>query len=72
MPRGILEAKAACDSPARDTQLSDPSRPIIAYCASAARSAFAAQTLQELGFSNVRSMAGGFLAWQSESRPVEH
>jgi rhodanese-related sulfurtransferase len=71
IPRGTLEPKAAADSPARDSQLSDPSRPIIAYCGSGARSAFAAQTLQELGFTNVQSMAGGFQAWEAESRPVQ-
>jgi rhodanese-related sulfurtransferase len=71
IPRGTLEPRAAADSPARDSQLSDPARPIIAYCGSGARSAFAADTLQELGFTNVRSMAGGFQAWQTESRPIE-
>lgn len=71
IPRGTLEPRAAADSPARDSQLSDPSRPIIAYCGSGARSAFAAVTLQALGFTNVQSMAGGFQAWQNESRPVE-
>jgi rhodanese-related sulfurtransferase len=71
VPRGMLEPKAAADSPARDSQLTDPQRPIVAYCGSGARSALAAVTLAELGFTNVRSMAGGFQAWQRESRPVD-
>jgi len=71
IPRGMLEPKAAADSPARDSQLSDPQRPIVAYCGSGARSAFAAVTLAELGFTNVRSMAGGFQAWERESRPID-
>lgn len=71
IPRGLLEPKAAADSPARDSQLGDPARPIIVYCGSGARSALAAVTLQELGFRNVRSMAGGFQAWSQEERPVE-
>jgi rhodanese-related sulfurtransferase len=71
IPRGILEPKAALDSPLRDSQLSDPERPIIAYCGSGARSALAAATLQQLGFSQVRSMAGGFQAWSQEGRPIE-
>ena len=71
IPRGVLEPKAAADSPARDSQLGDPARPIIVYCGSGARSALAAVTLQELGFRNVRSMAGGFQAWSREDRVVE-
>ena len=67
---GILEPKAALDSPARDSQLSDPERPIITYCGSGARSALAAATLQQLGFSQVRSLAGGFQAWTQEGRPI--
>ncbi|NNL68265.1 MAG: hypothetical protein HKP30_18595 [Myxococcales bacterium] len=71
IPRGVLEPKAAADSPARDSQLGDHARPIIVYCGSGARSALAAVTLQELGFRNVRSMAGGFQAWSREDRVVE-
>jgi len=70
IPRGILEPKAALDSPLRDFQLSDPERPIIAYCGSGARSALAAATLQQLGFSQVRSLAGGIEAWTQEGRPI--
>ena len=70
IPRGILEPKAALDSPARDSQLSDPERPIITYCGSGARSALAAATLQQLGFSQVRSLAGGIEAWTQEGRPI--
>jgi rhodanese-related sulfurtransferase len=70
IPRGMLEPKAALDSPARDPQLSDPERPIIAYCGSGARSALAAATLQQLGFSQVRSLAGGIEAWTQEGRPI--
>ncbi|HKJ23452.1 MAG TPA: rhodanese-like domain-containing protein [Myxococcota bacterium] len=71
IPRGMLEPKAAADSPARDSQLADPERPIVAYCGSGARSALAAVTLAELGFTHVRSMAGGFQAWAAESRPID-
>ena len=30
----------------------------------------AATTLQEMGFSNVKSMAGGFAAWKAEGREI--
>jgi molybdopterin/thiamine biosynthesis adenylyltransferase/rhodanese-related sulfurtransferase len=42
----------------------DRSRPVILYCASAARSAFAAKTLEELGYTNVHSLLGGFTDWK--------
>jgi molybdopterin/thiamine biosynthesis adenylyltransferase len=38
------------------------------YCAGGVRSAFAARTLQELGYTNVFSMAGGFGKWKDEGR----
>ncbi len=36
---------------------------VVVYCAGGVRSAFAARTLQELGYTNVTSMAGGFGRW---------
>ena len=42
--------------------------PVLVYCAGGVRSAFAAKTLQELGYSNVVSMAGGFGKWKNEGR----
>ena len=70
VPRGLLEVKADQSMPPHDVRLADRSQPIIAYCASGARSLLAASTLQEMGFSNVKSMAGGFGAWKQEGRNV--
>src|SRR5580704_2005646 len=53
IPRGHLEAQAENKLPDRDA-------PIVVYCAGGNRSAFAAKTLQDLGYSDVVSMAGGF------------
>lgn len=36
---------------------------VIIYCANGNRSAFAADTLQEMGYGGVASMAGGFRDW---------
>ena len=71
VPRGVIEPKAAHDSPLREPQLSDFDRAIVVYCASGVRSALAADSLQGLGFSNVRSLAGGFGAWKNGGLPVE-
>ena len=61
IPRGHLEAQV-------ENRMSDKAAPIIAYCAGGVRSAFASKTLQELGYTNVVSMAGGFGKWKDEGR----
>jgi len=70
VPRGLLEAKADLAFPHREPKLADRHQPVVIYCASGVRSLLAAVTLQEMGFSNVKSMAGGFAAWKSEGRAV--
>ncbi|MDQ6964847.1 MAG: rhodanese-like domain-containing protein [Mariprofundales bacterium] len=70
IPRGVLELKADLDFPMRETRLTDRDQEVILYCASGGRSLLAAATLQEMGFSNVKSMAGGFCGWQEEGRRV--
>ena len=61
IPRGHLEAQA-------ETRL-DRTKPVVVYCAGGNRSAFAAETLSALGFTDVVSMAGGFGRWKNEGRP---
>ena len=43
----------------------DRATPVILYCAGGVRSLFAAQTLSEMGYTDVASMTGGFQAWKS-------
>jgi molybdopterin/thiamine biosynthesis adenylyltransferase len=62
VPRGHLESQIENKLPDRDA-------PVVIYCAGGTRSAFAAKTLQELGYSDVVSMAGGFGRWKNEGRP---
>ena len=59
--RGHLEAQV-------ETKIVDKSVGVIVYCAGGVRSAFAAKTLQELGYTNVSSMAGGYGKWKDEGR----
>src|SRR3954463_193302 len=61
IPRGHLESKI-------ETQVADRSTPIVIHCASGVRSAFSAKTLQDLGYTDVVSMAGGFNKWKDEGR----
>lgn len=62
IPRGHLEAQV-------EGRLADKTVPVVVYCAGGVRSAFAAKTLQELGYAEVYSMAGGFSRWKDEGRP---
>ena len=57
VPRGYLESRIEGVVP-------DKSQPVILYCAAANRSAFAAKTLEELGYEHVYSLAGGFTDWK--------
>ncbi len=72
VPRGFLEVKADLAHPKRDPWLEDRSRPLVIYCGGGNRSALAAQTLQQMGFERVVSMAGGWSAWKGRGYPVEH
>ncbi len=70
IPRGILEAKADPTSPRHDPAL-DPGKQVIVYCRSGARSALAAVTLTELGFTDVVNLAGGITAWKEAGLPTD-
>ena len=59
--RGQLESSI-------ENRISDRSTPIVAMCAGGVRSAFAAVTLAELGYTEVVSMDGGFNKWKDEGR----
>ena len=61
IPRGHLEAQV-------ETRILDKQSPVVVYCAGGVRSAFAAKTLGELGYTSVVSMAGGFGKWKDEGR----
>jgi len=64
IPRGSLESRIEQAVPERG-------RPVLLYCAAGNRSAFAARTLQELGYQNVSSLAGGFTDWKRNGHPTE-
>src|SRR5262245_13591195 len=59
--RGNLESQV-------EGRILDRDAPVLVYCAAGVRSAFAAQTLAELGYTNAVSMAGGFNRWKDEGR----
>ncbi len=69
-PRGMLEFYADPTSPYHLPEL-DPSRRVILHCAAGGRSALAADTLQQMGYTDVAHLDGGFTAWKEAGRPVE-
>ncbi len=61
IPRGQLESNIENRVPARDTKM-------VVMCAGGVRSAFAVQTLEQLGYDHTVSMDGGFNKWKDEGR----
>ena len=62
--RGFLELQI-------EEKVPDLERPILTLCAGGTRSLFAAENLQQMGYSNVTSVAGGFSGWKREGLPIE-
>ncbi|QQR81460.1 MAG: molybdopterin-synthase adenylyltransferase MoeB [Deltaproteobacteria bacterium] len=63
--RGFLELDI-------EDSITDKNTPVIAYCAGGTRSAFAAKTLQDMGYKTVYSMSGGFNGWKDAGLPIFH
>lgn len=61
IPRGQLEGQV-------ESRIPDHGAKILINCASGIRSAFAAKTMAELGYTDVASVEGGFNKWKDEGR----
>jgi len=64
LPRGLLEFKV-------ENQFPDKSANIVVYCKSGGRGCLASQTLVQMGYTNVKNMDGGWVAWEKAGYPVE-
>jgi sulfur-carrier protein adenylyltransferase/sulfurtransferase len=64
VPRGNLESRI-------ENAVADRSARIVLYCAAGSRSAFAAKTLEELGYDDVASLAGGYTDWKRNGFPTQ-
>jgi rhodanese-related sulfurtransferase len=62
MSRGTVELDM-------EEKLPDTNAMIICHCGGGGRSALTAESLQKMGYKNVRSMAGGFKAWKAAGLP---
>lgn len=56
MGKGVIERDIEAAVP-------DPATPLVLYCGGGFRSALAADALQRMGYTNVRSMVGGWRGW---------
>ena len=63
--RGMLEFKLS-NNPA----LSSRDLKIVLYCKTSGRAALAACALHDMGYLNVKSIAGGFDAWSAAGKPI--
>src|SRR3984893_12348864 len=63
MSRGMLELEI-------EDKFPDRNMTIICHCGGGGRSALAAESLEKMGYKNVRSMAGGFQAWKGAGLPT--
>ena len=64
IPRGFLEMQV-------EGRLPDKSAKVVAYCAGGTRSALAAKTLAELGYTNVETAHPGFVRWKDLGYPID-
>jgi sulfur-carrier protein adenylyltransferase/sulfurtransferase len=63
IPRGFLELRI-------EEKVPDKTAEVIVYCAGGTRSALGARALQDLGYTNVASMSGGYGRWKESGLPV--
>ena len=63
VPRAHLDSKA-------EATIADRDAPVIVYCAGGVRSALAAKTLAEMGYTNVESANPGFVQWKDRRYPM--
>lgn len=71
LPRGILERDVQKTLFSGNVTHADIDRPIVCYCGGGHRSLLAAQSLHQMGFTDVSSLNGGFAAWHRGGHPVE-
>jgi len=63
MSRGTIELEI-------EEKVPEPNAMVICHCGGGGRSALAAESLQKMGYKNVRSLAGGLKAWKAAGLPT--
>ncbi len=62
--KGIIERDIEKNFPDRST-------PLVCYCGGGYRSVLVCESLQRMGYTNVRSLAGGYRGWIDAGLPIE-
>ncbi len=70
LPRGVLEFQIRTHPAVAGRTAGSSALPLLLYCLTGGRSALAADSLGQLGFEDVRSLAGGLQAWRNAGLPV--
>jgi rhodanese-related sulfurtransferase len=65
IPRGVIEMELSSNP-----EFQNLDKEMVLMCKSGGRSALAAVSVAKLGYSNVKSMAGGFQQWDAEGLPT--
>lgn len=63
LSKGVVELKI-------EERVPDVNAEIICYCGGGSRSALVADSLQKMGYANVKSLTGGFKAWREQGLPT--
>ena len=64
LSKGVIERDV-------EERFPDKSTPLVLQCGGGFRSALAADNLQKMGYTNVKSLAGGYRGWCGAGLPVE-
>jgi rhodanese-related sulfurtransferase len=64
LAKGIIERDI-------ETVIPEVDKKVVLYCGGGYRSALAADSLQQMGFQSVFSLAGGWRAWKDASMPID-
>jgi rhodanese-related sulfurtransferase len=63
LSRGIVELEI-------EDEIPNENQPIICYCGGGSRASLVTESLQKMGYKNVRSIAGGLRAWKAAGLPT--
>jgi len=63
IPRGWLEYRITSVALSKDT-------PIVVYCGGGIRTPLAADTLQKMGYTNVKNYSAGYIGWKKAGLPT--
>lgn len=70
LPKSIHLSKGVIERDI-ENEIENYDKELVLYCGGGYRSALAADNLRKMGFTNVKSMAGGWREWNEKNLPTE-